>query len=857
MPRHCTQLLFALIAILVCLGTARPVHAQFTYTVLHNFGDGSVTNDGASPETSLTQGTDGNFYGTTAIGGSANKGTVFKVTPTGTVTILHSFGDGSVANDGGEPNTKLVLGIDGNFYGTTENGGAPIPSGAQAGGTVGTVYKITPSGVLTILHSFGPGCLNGDGAFPKSLTQTPDGTLYGGTYTAGNAAFPHGFGVIFSISPSGTYTIRHVMKLADGAGVTGLIAAPDRNLYGITIAGGGSYYNPGGIGLLYGGTFFKLTPSGTFTTLVDFPDSFGENFTTYYPPSDLFLASDGTFYLNAGSGPSGELEAERPNGGSAEFGVFGQIGVPTGPFIVDTFGNLYKSTGSGTYGEIDDVTPDTVSTVAHTFNGTDGMNPNGVILGTDGNLYGTTSAAGSANGGVIFKLHNAAADGPTTVFDLKLNYPNPSGVDSGVPLSFTVTAMDSHHRIVPGYAGTVHFTSDDPNAILPADATLTNGVGTFQATFFVPNNLTVTDTVTPSITSSGPILVLTAQSFLVTAPASVTPGVPFNITVKALDTIGGTVPGYSGTVHITSTDGAATLPADATLTNGIGTFQVTLRTQGTQTVTATDTVTSSITGGVSTYVPGPATSFAVTAPPTVTKGIAFTITVTARDSTNATASGYSGTVHFTSSEAGATLPANATLTNGVGTFSVTLPTAGNNATVTATDTVTPSITGTSSPFTVALAQFPTGWQMIATPFTGVSTASVVSGGFNNPAYLAYSGVGYASWTTLKSGVGFWINPINGPAFLLDSGALSPKPCSLTLHKGWNIIGSPFLTAEPASKLTVNGSAFLSQSNLIAQVTYTFQAGDTAYETATGSGITLQPFEGYWVYAYSQCTVTFN
>ena len=78
-----------------------------------------------------------------------------------------------------------------------------------------------------------------------------------------------------------------------------------------------------------------------------------------------------------------------------------------------------------------------------------------------------------------------------------------------------------------------------------------------------------------------------------------------------------------------------------------------------------------------------------------------------------------------------------------------------------------------------------------------------------------------------------------------------------LHKGWNIIGDPYLTAEPASSILVNGKPLLSQSSVIAQVTYTWQPGDTAYETMYGSGITLQPYVGYWVYAYTPCMLTFN
>jgi len=156
-------------------------------------------------------------------------------------------------------------------------------------------------------------------------------------------------------------------------------------------------------------------------------------------------------------------------------------------------------------------------------------------------------------------------------------------------------------------------------------------------------------------------------------------------------------------VHFTSSDGAAVLPANSTLTNGVGTFSVTLKTAGSQTLTATDTVTGSITGtsGGTTVSAAAATGLTVTAPGTATAGVAFNVTVTAKDPFGNTTTGYVGTVQFTSTDGAAALPANSTLTNGVGTFSVTLNTAGSKS-ITATDTVTSSITGTSSGVTVSL-----------------------------------------------------------------------------------------------------------------------------------------------------------
>ena len=130
------------------------------------------------------------------------------------------------------------------------------------------------------------------------------------------------------------------------------------------------------------------------------------------------------------------------------------------------------------------------------------------------------------------------------------------------------------------------------------------------------------------------------------------PGAAFSFTVKAEDQFNNIATTYTGTVHFTSSDAAATLPANSTLTNGVGTFSATLNTSGTQTITATDTVTSTIAGVSNNItVTAPATHFQVIAPATAVAGTAFTFTVTALDASNNKAAGYTGTVHFTSSEA--------------------------------------------------------------------------------------------------------------------------------------------------------------------------------------------------------------
>jgi hypothetical protein len=188
-----------------------------------------------------------------------------------------------------------------------------------------------------------------------------------------------------------------------------------------------------------------------------------------------------------------------------------------------------------------------------------------------------------------------------------------------------------------------------------------------------------------------------ATHFSLTAPASATAGTAFNFTVTALDASNRMTTNYSGTAHFTSTDGQAVLPANSMLKNGMGTFSATLKTVGSQSIMATDTVTASITGTSSSInvAPGTASHFSVTAPGTANVGVAFNFTVTALDAFGNRAATYTGTVHFTSTDGQAVLPANSSLTNGTATFSATLKTIGGQ-TINATDTVTASITGTSN-----------------------------------------------------------------------------------------------------------------------------------------------------------------
>ena len=200
-------------------------------SVLYSFTGGT---DGGSPGAGLIQGSDGNFYGTTQVGGASGYGTVFKVTPAGVETVLYSFGGGT---DGSYPYAGLTQGADGNFYGTTEQGGA---------NSLGTIFKVTPAGVETVLWTFGGGT---DGHNPYgTLIQGADGNFYGTTFQGGT----NNHGTIFEITPAGIETVLYSfggVPYTDGwFPQGGLIQGADGNFYGTTEAGGANGY----------GTVFKF-----------------------------------------------------------------------------------------------------------------------------------------------------------------------------------------------------------------------------------------------------------------------------------------------------------------------------------------------------------------------------------------------------------------------------------------------------------------------------------------------------------------------------------------------------------------------------------------------------------------------
>jgi uncharacterized repeat protein (TIGR03803 family) len=328
-------------------------------SVLYSFPYDTSTStapNGWLPQAGLVQGKDGNFYGVAAEGGTGGLacadttglsgcGTVFKLTKTGTLTVLHSFcggsGCGSLTTDGAEPTGRLIFGANGDLYGTTQVGG--LFNGFY---NQGTIFRITTSGVYTVLHVFsGNFGSEPDGANPAAgLTLASNGDFYG-TTTAGGASKD---GTVFKVTPAGTVTLLHSFTgTIDGSMPIGaLVQASDGNLYGTCYSGGANGT----------GTAFRITTKGAFTKIYDFAAGVAPGNIGYLPKAGLIQASDGNLYGTAWEG-----------------GVFDA-------------GTIYQLTLGG------------VGTLEASFDPSTGFSPLGALLqGTDGRLYVTLQNDGGEN----------------------------------------------------------------------------------------------------------------------------------------------------------------------------------------------------------------------------------------------------------------------------------------------------------------------------------------------------------------------------------------------------------------------------------------------------------------------------
>jgi len=561
-------------------GTIFKLSPSGNFTLLYTFTGGD---DGAYPQPALTQGPDGDFYGTTDSGGSTYSGTIFKITPSGTFTLL---------GPGANLVSQLVLGQDGNFYAT-----------AISSGIYGTVLQITPAGSVNVIYRFTG---QSDGSYPSApLVQGSDGNFYG-TTTAGASqgtcgGEEYGCGTVFSVSPSGTFTTLYTFGTPAETGIPhgALVQGWDGNFYGTTFNGGTSG----------GGTAFKMAPAGgSITTLYNFSQQSGGQ-----PMAGVVQGSDGNFY------------------GTTEF-----YGTPTGA------GTLYELTPSGGFTKLYDFTgnADGATPFAPLLQGADG-NFYGTATGggaaAQNNGFGTVfeealSPTLAPPVQLTLSQSSVAAGTPVTFSFKVLN-----------AYSMTMQQCYAFQTLNGGVTafGKLHGTYNSTTNLFSGSATLTpTTAGSYN--YALTCGGTETGLATLTVTGASKSSSTTA---LAANPAS--PTIGQSVTLTATITGSGATPtgtvtfSYGSDVLHTATlnAGAATFTAS---TNGLpaGTYNITAKYSG-----DTNYKTSSATDSVKLAAAPTATSL-IASPASVTPPASVTLTATVVRSATGTAGTPTGSVTF-------------------------------------------------------------------------------------------------------------------------------------------------------------------------------------------------------------------
>jgi uncharacterized repeat protein (TIGR03803 family) len=364
---------FLIVLSLVAAASAQSSNANLSVLFSFPCDQSAVCPDGYFP-ISLIEGGDGNFYGVAAGGGTGMnaQGTVFKITPSGQLSVIYSFAerpDGSLPF-GASPE-RVIQGTDGFLYGTT------LLDGAFG---FGTVFKLTPSGVITDLHDFCSTQFCADGAYPSVLTQALDGNFYGSTGPSGAPA-----DILYRISPAGTFKVLHTFDTKghpDGGGTFGFTPAPDGNFYGATVAG--SQNTPFN-------SVFRFSPkTGAYKILHGF------NWPNI-AQSGLVMASNGELF---GLQTNSNLYQISTKGAYHEIGPLSTTQYADGHILQASDGNLWGDFQGGDCGDQGMVFgATTAGSVLQnlTFNcNTDGQQLGSIFQAADGKFYGVTFGSGVA-----------------------------------------------------------------------------------------------------------------------------------------------------------------------------------------------------------------------------------------------------------------------------------------------------------------------------------------------------------------------------------------------------------------------------------------------------------------------------
>ena len=374
------------------------------------------------------------------------------------------------------------------------------------------------------------------------------------------------------------------------------------------------------------------------------------------------------------------------------------------------------------------------------------------------------------------------------------------GVNAGAAVTVQILALDASNHLVTNFSDTVNLTSSDAAATLPASVTFQDGRAQFQVTFATPGqqSLAAIDSADSTIVGSA-FTSVAISYFTIALPHSVTAGAPVTVQLVAKDVGGSPLATYSGTANVSSSDAAATLPSSVTFVNGRASVQVTFSTTGQQTLTVTDSVTPVGTATTNVVTAAIVTHFVAYTGPGTTVGEATRVRIVAEDAQNHIVTNYSGTANITSSDAAATLPASVVFTNGQASFfQVTFGTEGQQ-TVTVTNSVDSSITGTATT-SVAAQAIATHFVIVLRPGTAVGVPTrvvVVAEDAHNHVVSNYSGT-----VDLSS---------SDPSVTL--------PASLTFNHGratfeltFSTLGSQTITASDSSDSSITGTATINVGN---------------------------------------------
>lgn len=602
-----------------------------------------------------------------------------------------------------------------------------------------------------------------------------------------------------------------------------------------TATGTWEHHNYAGWSTVNNGSYGGIGVSGSYVFVTDMStngaaeigivrfntqDWSAQRFATSHEYVKLTVGLDGLLYGLEGSGSgSNKIDVYDPNTLAFQRQIVASVNADYRGIAVNKSGDLFLASwesriahfdshgtfikdilNGSTYGlnSFNDLALGSDSTIVAGDRGND-------ILTTDESLTSLTKIAGPSGFGGFVGFGTSQQTLPNlSITGL------PSSVTAGVATSLTVTALDISNNTNPNYRGTVHFTSTDSQAGLPTDYTFTAqdaGVHTFPLTLRTAGTPTVSVTGTNMSAAHATTTVAAAavDHLQIVAPPVAAAGQSFSLTANALDAFGNVATTFVGKVHFSSSDAQATLPPDYTFTAqdaGSHTFSITLRGAGTQTITTSSAGLSAVQVSLS-VSQSAADHLQLSLPSSIVPGTAVTATVTAMDAFGNPVSSYTGTVHFTSSDSQANLPADYTFTTqdaGTHSFSVTLRTSGSQ---------TVTVSGSSSVSSLTMA----------------SQAGDYIGQGKSYSYLPSDGT-FTVQRNFDNGVSLSFNSTNGTDWwYLDFAAAA----NATLVPGFygNASRYPFqTTAQPGLDVSGEGRGSNQLTGNFTIITATYQADGT-------------------------------